>query len=202
MDYQEQMHFDAIGAQAEAELENNQDAAYAEHLANEVELSPTSIVALFETNKEQRSSFALGVLEALEDGRIEPLKLHKQIKAMEDVIALLTDKKKYPTTATAYSKYVLDAAEKQDSKAFDLYGAKWQIKEVGSTWDYSQCGDSELVRLQDEAKAAADALKERQTYLQNLPACGVEALDKETGEMATIYKPSKSSTTSVSVTLK
>lgn len=203
MNYSSQEEYnDAMGAAAMSEAEAQNDAAYAEYEMLNDAMPATSIVALFDTNKEQRSSFVMGILKALDNGKIDPLKVHKQVKSMEQIIAMLTDKKDYPTTATAYNKHLLDAADKQSGKTFELYGGKWTIKEVGSKLDYSQCNDSELLTLEAAAKAATDALKERQTYLQNLPAAGIETVDKESGELITIYKPSKSSTTALTVSLK
>jgi len=159
------------------------------------ELSTTSILSLFETNKEQRQSFALGVVNALEEGNTDPLKVHLQVKCMEDIIKLLNSN-------TVYKKHILEAAEKYGQKTFEYQNSKVEIKEVGVKYDFSNCEDAVLQRLY-AAQAELDAkVKARETMLKSVPVKGMIVTDEETGETFTVYPPSKSSTTSISITLK
>jgi hypothetical protein len=160
-----------------------------------LELSTTSILALFETSKEQRMDFALRVVDALENGTADPIKIHLQIKMMEDIIKLLN-------TNTAYKKAVLEAAQINSDKSFTFGNAKFEIKETGVKYDYSQCGDPVYAMLEQRALSATNALKERETFLKTVPGKGITLTEEETGEVCTVYPPSKSSTTSVAVTLK
>jgi hypothetical protein len=159
-----------------------------------MELSTTSILALFETSKEQRMDFALRVVDALENGTADPLKIHLQIKCMEDIIKLLNSN-------TVYKKAVLVSAEIQ-GKSFQFQNSKFEIKEVGVKYDYSQCGDPVYAMLEQRALSATNALKEREAFLKTVPGKGITLTEEETGEVCTVYPPSKSSTTSVAVTLK
>jgi hypothetical protein len=59
-----------------------------------------------------------------------------------------------------------------------------------------------LFDLQLKAELATKALKERQDFLKVVPVAGVLFTDEITGETYKIYPPSKTSTTSVAVTLK
>jgi hypothetical protein len=93
------------------------------------ELTTTSILALFETNKEQRQSFALSLVDEIEQGNVNPLKVHLQIKCMEDIIKLLNSN-------TIYKKAVLEEAEKQGQKSFEYQNAKVEIKETGVKYDF------------------------------------------------------------------
>lgn len=158
------------------------------------ELTTTSILSLFETNKEQRQSFALGIVDALQNGEADPLKVHLQVKCMESIIKLLNEN-------TIYKKSILEAAEKH-GKSFEFMNSKVEIKEMGTKYDYSQCGDTVWQMLEQKAGSAADDLKQRETFLKTVPSKGMQVLDEGTGEMITIYPPSKSSTTSVAITLK
>jgi hypothetical protein len=72
-----------------------------------LELSTTGILSLFETSKSERKSFVQDVINRLDSGEIEPLKVHLQLKAMEDVITQFTDKKKYPETARLWCDAIL-----------------------------------------------------------------------------------------------
>lgn len=159
------------------------------------ELTTTSILSLFETNKEQRQSFTLGVIDALQSGEVDPLKVHLQVKCMESIIKLLNEN-------TIYKKSILDAAEKYGEKSFEFMNSKVEIKEMGTKYDYSQCGDTVWEMLEQKASSAASDLKERETFLKTVPSKGLQVLDELTGEMITVYPPSKSSTTSVAITLK
>lgn len=159
------------------------------------ELTTTSILSLFETNKEQRQSFALGIIDALQAGEVDPLKVHLQVKCMESIIKLINEN-------TIYKQSVLEAAEKHGQKSFEYMNSKVEIKEVGTKYDYSRCNDRQWELLDSNERSAAFYLKERESFLKTVPAQGLEIVDKITGEMVTIYPPSKSSTTSVAITLK
>lgn len=159
------------------------------------ELTTTSILALFQTNKEERQSFTLSLINEIESGNVDPLKIHLQVKCMEDIIKLLNSN-------TIYKKAVLDAAEKQGEKSFAYNNSKFEIKETGVKYDYSNCGDTVWQMLEQKCSSAAEDLKQRETFLKTVPSKGMQVLDEQTGEMITVYPPSKSSTTSVAVTLK
>jgi len=157
------------------------------------ELTTINILSLFETNKAQRQSFVSDVIQGLESGSINPLNVHLQIKAMEDLVKLLNDNK-------VYKSIVLDAAEK-NGKKFSYQSAEFSCREVGVKYDYKQCNDAELTDLQQQADTINAKLKARQEFIKALPIEGIEVLTSE-GELIYIYPPAKSSTTSVVVTLK
>lgn len=169
------------------------------------ELTTTSILALFETDKSQRESFVADIVNRLENGDINPLKVHLQVKAMEEIIDRLTnttEKGKQAEAAKKYRNLLLSEAEKQEAKKFSLYNASFEIKEVGTKYNYSQCSDPELAELEAQMTAINEKLKERQKFLQTVPSKGLPIVNEETGETYTVYPPSKSSTTSVTVSLK
>lgn len=171
----------------------------------QTQLTATSILALFETNKEQRSDFARLIVEAIEKGEINPLKAHLQIKGMEDIISSLTvvDEKKNSNFeyAKRYRQELLNVAGLYGKK-FDLFHGKFDVKEVGTKYDYSECNDSKLLELETALEKASNELKARQKFLQNVPESGAIITDNETGDTYTIYRPKKTSTTAVTVTLK
>lgn len=159
------------------------------------DLTTTSILALFETNKEERQSFALSLVSEIENGNIDPLNVHLQVKCMESIIKLLNEN-------TIYKKSVLEAAEKQNQKSFTLNGHKIEIKETGVKYNFDNCGDTEWELQDSQVKAHEHHRSEREKFLKTIPAKGLEIVDTISGEMTTIYPPSKSSTTSIAVTLK
>lgn len=160
-----------------------------------MEITTQGILSLFQTTKEQRQEIVQDLIDRLDNGEIDPLQAHFQVKAMEDIVKSVTENK-------YYRDHVLDAAQKYGQKRFDYQAASFEIKEVGSKYDYTNCGDPIHQQLEQAAKSATAAQKQREKFLQTLPLEGMDILVPDTGEMVRIYPPSKSSTTSVAVTLK
>jgi hypothetical protein len=158
------------------------------------QIATTSLLSLFDTTKQERQSFCIDVISRLEAGQSDPLKVHLQVKSMEDMIKQLTDNKVYKTL-------VLEAAEKFGGKSFKFGNADIQVKEVGTKYDYTQVNDPKYFALKVIADEANKALKEREEFLKSVPSEGLQVVD-ENGELNTVYRPSKTSTTSVAVTLK
>lgn len=159
------------------------------------ELTTTSILSLFETNKEQRQDFAIRVVEALDSGTVDPLKVHLQVKCMEDVVKLLNDN-------TRYKEYVLTAAQAYGQKSFEFQNSKVEIKEVGTKYDFSKSDDPVLADMYDKQEKLKADIKARETMLKTISAKGMIITDDQTGETFTVYPPAKTSTTSVAITLK
>lgn len=176
-------------------------------MEQQIELSTTSILSLFETSKEQRQDFISRVVMSVEAGEVDPLKVHLQIKCMEKIIEGITstDEKKNKESAPLakrYRKALLEAAEKYGAKEFEFMNSKIKIGETGTKYDYSLCGDPELIEWTAKQNELAEKIKARQELLQNTPVKGVTLVNEETGETYTVYPPSKSSSTSIIVTLK
>ena len=155
-----------------------------------MELTTTGILSLLQTDKAQRESFANDLIQRIENGEIDPILVHLQLKCMEQVVE----------TAIGHEKYkglLLEAAEKH-GKSFEAYNGAFSIREVGTKYDYSKCEDSVYNDLIAEKEALDKEIKERAKFLQNIPESGIA--DPNNGNM--IYRASKSSTTSVTVTIK
>lgn len=155
----------------------------------------TQVVSLFQTTKQERQNFAIELAEKLNNGELDPLTLHLQVKCMEDVV-------KQVTTNNNYKKAVTDAAERYGQKSFEFHNAKFEIKETGVKYDYSKCADPVLFSINSQLDELSEKLKQREAFLKSVPEKGMIITDDETGETFTVYPPSKSSTTSVAVTLK
>jgi hypothetical protein len=170
-------------------------------MQQDLELSTTNILSLFETSRSERKSFVTDVIGRLENGEIDPLKVHLQLKAMEDVVTQFTDKKKYPETAKAWTDAVLTDAQ-QRGKSFEYFNAKFEVKETGVSYDYSKCEDLEWANLDAQIKQLSEKKKAREKMLQFVSGKGQIVTDQESGDTWTVYPPAKTSTTSVAVTLK
>jgi len=96
-------------------------------------LITTTDLSLFETTKAERQDFAQSVIKGIKDGLSDPLKVHYQVKCMEDIIKNITND-------AEYKSMTLDEAAKY-GKTFDHYNAKFEVKEMGVKYDYSVCND-------------------------------------------------------------
>lgn len=155
-------------------------------------LTTTSILSLFQTDKAQRFSFVRDVINRILVGDADPIKVHLQVKAMEEII-------KEITSDPQYRDALLDESTKY-GKTFERYNGKFSIKETGTRYDYSQCGDPQLAELYWQ-KAELDAkIKTREAFIKMLPIEGLDIVTED-GELRKIYPPAKSSTTTVTVSL-
>lgn len=159
----------------------------------------TQIQSLLQSDKAKRNGLAAMVLNEMEEGNIDPLQFHVQIKNMEAVLSMFTDSKSIH--APKYKSIVLSEASKHGKK-FTLHNAEFQEKETGVQYDYAVCNDPIIVDLQMQMTALKERIKERETFLKSIPVSGVLSVNEETGETGTIYPPAKSSTTTIAVTLK
>jgi len=159
-----------------------------------INMSATSIVALFQTNKEQRKAFVEQVVNSVCEGEVNVLNTHLQIKAMEEIIEAIKSDANYRDS-------LLTNAE-NNGKKFEYQNAKFDIREVGTKYDYSKCNDAKIVELKAKETQIKNEVKEREEYLKKVPSEGIEILDSDTAEIIRIYPPSKTSTTSVVVTMK
>ena len=158
-------------------------------------LITTNTLSLFETTKQQRKVFVQNVLDQIRDGNTDPIKVHLQLKCAEDIIKQITGNEEFRSE-------LIDACDKQGGKSFTYQNAKFEKKEVGVKYDYSQCNDAKLVELESKIELLSEQLKSRQSLLKTAPASGLTVVDEESGETYTVYPPAKSSTTSIAVTLK
>ena len=161
----------------------------------DMQMAATSVLSLFETNKEQRQSFVMSVIDQIQAGNADPLKIHLQVKMMEETVKQLN-------ANSIYKSAVLEAAEKYGEKSFQVNNAKVEIKEVGVKYDFSKCEDTVLNDLYSQQEKISEAIKKRETMLKSVDGKGMIVTDQDTGDTFTVYPPAKSSTTSVAITLK
>lgn len=126
-----------------------------------------------------------------DSGEINPLKVATAMKAIEMSMGIIKK---------GISDAVLEEAQRHEAKTFKYDGHELQIKEAGTKYDYSNCGDPELARMEEQAKTLNAKIKKRQDWLKAAPD-GQTVVDDETGEVYEIFHPSKTSTTGVTITL-
>lgn len=163
-----------------------------------------SVLSLFDTTKEQRLNFAEQVLENIENGTAEALKVSLFFKKMQDIINVLNEKdskkNKNADLAKRFTNLLLDEASKH-GKQFSYNNAEFEIKEMGVKYNYSKCNDPVLKELELTVSYWNDRLKERQDFLKKLPSEPFNFVD-DNGEVHELYKPIKTSTTTLQTKLK
>lgn len=164
-------------------------------------------LSLFETNKAQRAEFVQSIVTKLEEGEQDPLKVHLQVKAMEDIITQLTstDEKKNKNVhlAQRYKTLLYEAFTNHacGAKTVEHHNARFTQTETGSKWHYEKTEDPVLLELYKQRDELAEQIKNREKFLQAVPKEGMDIITAD-GEAVKVYPPYKTSTTSISVTLK
>ncbi len=144
-------------------------------------------------SKEEQAVLSSAMINSVLDGEIEAIKAVIQAKSLLETLTIfLKDKGVNDLVLREVEKY-----GKQTSKD----GATIAIKEVGSKWNYSECGDPIYNRLSSQKAEIEEKLKERESLLKSTREPRTE-VDEETGEVYTVNPPSKSSTTSYAITFK
>jgi len=150
------------------------------------ELTAPVIVSLFETTKAQRGTFVTAIIDALDDGYINPLRLKFQLKCMEDLIKQINED-------NLFKDAVLTEAQKHGKGSHTFMNCDFNVKSSGGKYNYS--GNAEHVRL-------TELLKAQETYLKGLPSTGKEVVTED-GEIITDYPPTyKAGPDVVAITLK
>jgi hypothetical protein len=108
--------------------------------------------------------------------------LIKEIKSNHDYIYLLRDE-----------------VSKHGKQVVTSYGTKVELAEVGTKYDYTNCGDAKLIELTQQMELLENEIKERQMWLKSIPASGIDILIED--EVCRVYPPSKSSTSSIKTTI-
>ena len=160
-------------------------------------------LSIFQTDKKTRREFSEGLVNSLEEGKLNPLDVNLWLKHMESFISTLTvidtKKNKDADLAIRFKNLALEEAAKHGDK-FEYHNAKISKLEVGIRYDYSVCNDNVLNELQNELEVLKEKIKQRENLLKEIQDEGLEVLVDDTIE--TIYKPNKTSTTSLAFTIK
>lgn len=135
------------------------------------ELASSTLFSFPET-PEQIETFLQSLKEEILSGTLDPKRLIVQKKIISDCLeALLSDKEVKNCLMDEIEKYGKDGVG---------YGKFKITKEHRRTYDYSQTGDSMVVKYQEETDKVTQQLKARQKFLQMLSK---PMVDPETGEL-------------------
>jgi hypothetical protein len=131
------------------------------------------------------------VTDIVEGGTQDPLKVYIESKKISEF---------YSELNKGLQKPAQHEAAKHGQKGAEMWGAKAQLVNAASRYDYSNCNDEELTRLEAELTSAKKALEARQKFLQGIPVTGMVLVDEASGDVAKIYPPAKIQSETIKVT--
>lgn len=114
--------------------------------------------SLFETTKEERVELAKSVLSNIEEGSADPRKVLLQLKSMEDLSVRIKDD-------PGFRRIVVEESSKF-GKSHEFMNSKFEVKEVGTKYDYSNCNDSVYDYLLAQKETIDKKVKERESFLK------------------------------------
>lgn len=100
-----------------------------------------------------------------------------------------------------FKDYVREEAGKNKGGYVAPSGAKIELAETGTAYNFELCGDVELEMLEQAFESAQNSLKERKEFLKKVPTSGIDVIVPYTGEAIKVFPPSKTSTSSYKITL-
>lgn len=122
------------------------------------------------------------------------LAIAEQVAAMETFL-------KEVKSDERYTKAVREEVEKYGKEYKAASGAKIELAETGTKYDFSKCGDPILEQFEQRLSSAEEAVKQRKEFLKTVPLSGMDIITED-GEPVKVFPPSKTSTSSFKITLK
>lgn len=155
-----------------------------------MQLIPSDLIA----SKTLQSDIAQRIIESVKVGEQSALQIAGKIKFITDSLEQVSAEIK---------PLVIEEAQKYDKNEglMVLGGYSVEVKEMGTKYDFSQCGHPRLNEIEQEIKRLSEEKKSIEATLKTLK-CSMTLTDEETGEIFTVYPPLKRSTTTPVFTLK
>jgi hypothetical protein len=139
---------------------------------------------------DQILEFQNEILDSVTNGFEDPLFLLVKLKAMSKALDGAID---------SIQEYALSEAQKH-GKSFAIYGAKVEVKEMGTKWYFDKTGDPIIARIAEQKDQIGKAEKDRQSFLKTLKE-KTSFLDEESGEVFTVYPARKESKTGIAISI-
>ena len=145
------------------------------------------------SNKEKIQSMTKSVKSMVLEGEVNALDVAITLKGMEDFTKALRGD-------ALIQDATLEELEKHGGKTVVFKGAKFSIKDMGVSYDYSECGDPTWDDLNEKMNVLKEKIKAREEFLKSIQG-SVTIVDADTGEVSTVYPPVRRSKTGYAVTL-
>lgn len=127
------------------------------------------------------------IIDSGEISVLEAIKILKIHKDMFDELSKDVD----------ISRAALDEADNHPGKDINEHGAKFSVRNLRPTWDYSKCNYQKYDAAKSKVESSKDELKNVEAFLQKLKE---PVVIEDTGEC--IYPPLKYQKTKVTISLK
>lgn len=151
-----------------------------------------SIIQTAEITKVFIADNVTEIINAINEGGVDPLKLKLQAKAIEEILKQIKP---------ILDKAAREKAESFGAKQFTTMGADIKLIEAGTKYDFSNCNDLIYFELMEEFKKLDAKIKKRETILKAIDE-KEEFYRSETGETWTAYPPIKKSTSTIEISIK
>jgi hypothetical protein len=139
---------------------------------------------------DQILEFQNEILDSVTNGFEDPLFLLVKLKAFTKALDGAID---------SIQEYALSEAQKH-GKSFAIYGAKVEVKEMGTKWFFDKTGDPIIAQIAEQKDQIGKAEKDRQAFLKTLKE-KTSFLDEESGEVFTVYPARKESKTGIAISI-
>lgn len=163
-----------------------------------------TVKSFSDITKSSLKDVVVGLKYQVDEGKLDHIELLKALTMMKKVGEALTSTAKDNKFKEIAKEYISDTYDSVRKLGLDneLLGARFECSETGVKYDFEVCGDSEWEELNTKVIQYKEMLSEREKFLKTIPKDGLDILNEESGEVSKIFPPSKSSTSTVKVTLK
>lgn len=142
-------------------------------------------------SKATQSTIAEDLIAQVMTGMVDPMQAFIQIKAIAEVCEM------FLKDAGIVEK-TMDTVASYDGNLPALNGAKVTLTST-TRYDYASSRDPEYLELARQKEDVANKMKAREMFLKTLES-EIDVLNRETGELATIFPPVKNQSKSLRVT--
>jgi len=147
----------------------------------------------FHTSKEDIERFVNQVVSEVRDGGYNPLHLKIFLKAIQ---------KSCEEIERQTNDLSLYEAEKHGQKSFEIMGARVELAELGSRYDFSVCNHPALADIDEQIKILTAEKKKIETMLKTISKTMMICDESTGGEQVEIHPPVKSSISGLKITIK
>lgn len=136
--------------------------------------------------------FSDGVIQSVQSGEVNPLTVLIQLRAIAKASERILKE---------INSNILNEAGKYAENTFTYSGCELTKAEHGTKYDFSGCNDTQWLTLKAKESLLKSSISERETFLKAIKT-PLETLDKLTGEVVTLYPPTKKSSSGLNVSIR
>jgi len=125
----------------------------------------------------------------------------KDVILIADTIAKIELFIKELKATPEYLDYLILEVSKYGKGMTTSTGTKLELAEVGTKYDFSKCNDAEIIQMEYDLILLEERIKDRKDFLKSIDKSGIQTIGEGTGEVITLYPPSKTSKSSVKTTI-